>query len=88
MFGFGQNDVFNKQPKISFLQSYKAVRTSWEKWTKIFLKVVMQVPYGRFWIMPYPRPITVVGKFQGPRETEKGMKERKRLKFNLIKYRK
>ena len=79
--------MFNKQPKISFLQTYKAVRTRWEKWTKTFLKGVMQVLFARFGVMPYPRPITVVGKFQGPGEIEIGMKERKKLKFNFIKYR-
>lgn len=60
VFGFGQNEVFDKQPKVSFLQNYKPGRSKWEKWTKIFLKAVMQVMFGRFGIMPYPRPITVV----------------------------
>lgn len=65
MFGFGQNDVFNKQPKVSFLQNYKTGRSTSEKWIKVFLKGVMQMLFARFGIMPYPRPITVVGKFQG-----------------------
>ena len=64
MFGFGQNDVFNKQPKFKFLQTYKSGRSKWEKWTKVFLKGVIQVMFARFAIMPYPRPITVVGEFQ------------------------
>ena len=64
VFGFGQNDVFNKQPKFKFLQTYESGRSTWEKWTKVFLKSVMQVMFGRFGILPYPRPITVVGEFQ------------------------
>lgn len=60
VFGFGQNDVFNKQPKVSFLQNYKTGRSTPEKWIKVFLKGVMQMLFARFGIMPYPRPITVV----------------------------
>ena len=64
VFGFGQNDVFNKQPKIDYLLRYKPERSKWEKWSKVFLKGVMQVMFARFGVMPYPHPITVVGKFQ------------------------
>ena len=64
VFGFGQNDVFDKQPKIDCLLRYKPGRSKWEKWSKVFLKGVMQVMFARFGVMPYPHPITVVGKFQ------------------------
>ena len=64
VFGFGQNDVFDKQPKIDYLLRYKPGRSKWEKWSKVFLKGVMQVMFARFGVMPYPHPITVVGKFQ------------------------
>lgn len=61
VFGFGQNNVFSRQPKISFLQSYQTGRSKWEKWTKVILKSIMLVPFARFGIMPDPQPITVVG---------------------------
>ena len=64
VFGFGQNDVFDKQPKIDYLLRYKPGRSKWEKWSKVFWKGVMQVMFARFGVMPYPHPITVVGKFQ------------------------
>lgn len=63
VFGFGQNDVFSRQPKISFLQSYQTGRSKWEKWGKIFIKGCLLAPFARFCIMPDPRPITVVGEF-------------------------
>ena len=64
VFGFGQNDMFDKQPKIDYLLRYKPGRSKWEKWSKVFLKGVMQVMFARFGVMPYPHPITVIGKFQ------------------------
>jgi len=60
VFGFGQNDVFSRQPKISFLQSYHTGCSKWEKWIKIFIKGCLVAPFARFFIMPDPRPITVV----------------------------
>ena len=63
VFGFGQNDVFSRQPKISFLQSYQTGCSKWEKWVKIFIKGCLVAPFARFCIMPDPRPITVVGEF-------------------------
>lgn len=62
-FGFGQNDVFSRQPKISFLQSYQTGCSKWEKWAKIFIKSCLVVPFARFCIMPDSRPVTVVGEF-------------------------
>ena len=63
VFGFGQNNVFSRQPKISFLQSYQTGRSKWEKWAKILLKTCILLPFARFGVMPDPRPITVVGEF-------------------------
>lgn len=60
VFGFGQNDVFSRQPKIRCLQSYQTGCSKWEKWAKVFIKACLLVPFARFCIMPDPRPITVV----------------------------
>ncbi|KAJ7376975.1 hypothetical protein OS493_031247 [Desmophyllum pertusum] len=60
VFGFGQNNVFSRQPKVRFLQNYQTGRSRWEKWVKICLKSAILVPFARFGIMPDPRPITVV----------------------------
>lgn len=61
VFGFGQNDVFSRQPKIRCLQSYQTGCSKWKKWAKVFIKGCLLVPFARFCIMPDPRPITVVG---------------------------
>jgi len=63
VFGFGQNDVFSRQPKIRCLQSYQTGCSKWKKWAKVFIKACLLVPFARFGIMPDPRPITVVGEF-------------------------
>ncbi|KAL9963500.1 hypothetical protein ACROYT_G027011 [Oculina patagonica] len=60
VFGFGQNNVFRRLPKVSLLQTYQTERSKWEKWAKLFLKACLLVPFARFCVMPDSGQITVV----------------------------